>query len=128
MTSVLHVILYLAWLHSARAEGDDTSTWERLKQMEEEVRRQEALLGENHPQVGKQWLYLSRAYQNEDPRQYSEKAERALVRCSPLPLILSSHAYISPHLGKFAIQDTKTHKHTCEVLSCHLPALTGNRL
>ena len=40
-----------------------------------------------HAQVGKAWLYLSKAYQNygagKDAEQAKEKSEAALFRCAP---------------------------------------------
>ena len=52
----------------------------QLATIEVEVLRQEAALGANHPMVGKYWLTLSRAYQQQNPVLYAEKAEYALVR------------------------------------------------
>ena len=56
----------------------------RLAAMKERARLLEAALGKNHPQVGKAWLYLSRAYQTEGPTLYAAQAEQALIRHSNL--------------------------------------------
>ena len=60
-----------------------------LIQMEAEVLHQEALLGPQHPVVGKYWLSLSRAYQERDPALYAVRAEHALIRSLLHPSCLS---------------------------------------
>ena len=50
--------------------------------MELIAQQQEALLGSNHPVVGKRWLSLSKAYQEKDPAIYAARAENALIRSS----------------------------------------------
>ena len=53
-----------------------------LLQMEARVLEQESALGRYHPVVGKHWLSLSKAYQEQDPSLYAARAEHALIRCS----------------------------------------------
>ncbi|KAK9820280.1 hypothetical protein WJX72_008553 [[Myrmecia] bisecta] len=61
-------------------ETSGANASERLFRMESKVKRLERSLGTSHPQVGKAWLFLSRAYQSENSPEYAEKAEVALVR------------------------------------------------
>ncbi|CAK0746071.1 hypothetical protein CVIRNUC_001665 [Coccomyxa viridis] len=64
--------------------GVGLSTSERLQRIEAKVRQMEHTLGLDNPQVGKAWLYLSKAYQNygagKDAEQAKEKSEAALFR------------------------------------------------
>eukprot|EP00891_Asterochloris_glomerata_P000533 jgi/Astpho2/533/Aster-x0935 len=69
--------------HAVTPEGSphQPSQAERLSQMEDRVRILETQLGLAHPQVGKAWLALSRAYQAQrNSQDFTTKAERALVR------------------------------------------------
>ncbi|EIE25548.1 hypothetical protein COCSUDRAFT_61750 [Coccomyxa subellipsoidea C-169] len=61
-----------------------TPTTERLKRIEAKVQQMEANLGANHPQVGKAWLYLSKAYQNFGSKGNQAESFQCMRACSSL--------------------------------------------
>lgn len=94
----------------------DSGNWAgaeaRLAAMEAEALRQEALLGEDHPLVGKLWLSLSRAYQSQEPRLFADKAEQALIRHAACPT--SCRVIVTPR--------QYSHRHYTSITTCDMPS------